>query len=47
MSMPELSEPIEDGTYVKIHNPGFKRARVAEYLGRLGRMAPASTASWS
>jgi hypothetical protein len=31
-----LSEPLKDGTVVKILNSGYKRARIAEYRGPLG-----------
>ena len=31
-----LAEPLKDGTYVRIVNSGFHRARIAEYLGPLG-----------
>ena len=36
MAAPDLTEPLKDGTYVKILNSGYHRARIAECLGPLG-----------
>jgi hypothetical protein len=29
-------EPLKDGTFVKILNSGYRRAKIAEYCGPLG-----------
>jgi hypothetical protein len=36
MATENLTEPLKDGTVVKILNSGFHRAIVAEYRGPLG-----------
>jgi hypothetical protein len=36
MAAQNLTEPLKDGTYVKILNSGYHRARIAEYRGPLG-----------
>jgi len=36
MATSDLIEPLKDGTYVKILNSGYSRARIAECLGPLG-----------
>jgi hypothetical protein len=34
--MAELTEPLKDGTLVKIRNSDFNRVRILEYVGPLG-----------
>ncbi len=34
--MAEMTEPLKDGTLVKIRDSDFNRARILEYLGPLG-----------
>ena len=36
MATQNPTEPLKAGTYVKILNSNFHRARIAEYLGPLG-----------
>jgi hypothetical protein len=36
MATQDLAEPLKDGTFVRIRNSGFHRARIAECLGPLG-----------
>jgi hypothetical protein len=36
MATQDLTEPLKDGTLVKVRNSGFHRARIAECLGPLG-----------
>ena len=36
MATQDLAEPLKDGTFVRILNSGFHRARIAEYRGPLG-----------
>jgi hypothetical protein len=36
MTLPTPQEPLKAGTYVKILNSGYSRARIAEYRGPLG-----------
>ena len=36
MTMQYLTDPLPDGTLVKILNSGYARARIAEYRGPLG-----------
>ncbi len=36
MTAHNLSEPLKDGTFVRILNSGYHRARIAEYRGPLG-----------
>ncbi len=36
MATQNLSEPIKDGTLVRILHSGYHRARIAEYRGPLG-----------
>jgi hypothetical protein len=36
MAIQDLTEPLKSGTYVRILDSGFHRARIAEYLGPLG-----------
>jgi hypothetical protein len=36
MVTPNLSEPLKEGTVVRILNSGYDRAEVAEYRGPLG-----------
>jgi hypothetical protein len=36
MTAENLTEPLKDGTYVRIRDSGFRRARIVEYRGPLG-----------
>ncbi|HEY1379916.1 MAG TPA: hypothetical protein VGF55_24150 [Gemmataceae bacterium] len=36
MATENQTEPLKDGTYVRILNSGFHRARIAEYRGPFG-----------
>jgi len=36
MAPENLTEPLKAGTYVRIRDSGFHRARIAEFLGPLG-----------
>jgi len=36
MAPPNLTEPLKDGTIVKILNSGYPHARIAEFRGPLG-----------
>ena len=36
MATENVIEPLKAGTFVKILNSGYSRARIAEYLGQLG-----------
>jgi hypothetical protein len=36
MTTPNLTEPLKDGTFVRIRDSGYHRAQIAEFRGPLG-----------
>lgn len=36
MKTPSLTEPLKDGTFVRVRDSGYHRAQIAEFRGPLG-----------